>query len=218
MEAEPEISLSRRFTHPPRLGQDRAFSRGRAETHLFPVAQKKPLDPLVKTALSLSLGLILITIIGMILTAPDRSIPPYSVMAQVGEKVTVSVPPNTTDAQIEALLFRFRAALENDRDGFGRLKIKPTTPNDPGGLYQRVTIYVLDNPGLAEESVLRDYLAGDSAARGAFKRSVRGIYRLTPGIEIGVLGYAREDAPLPGTAQDEANRPRILFQKQRGTN
>ena len=181
----------------------------------FPVAQKKPLDPLVKTALSLSLGLILITIIGMILTAPDRSIPPYSVMAQMGEKVTVSVPPNTTDAQIEALLFRFRAALESDRDGFGRLKIKPTTPNDPGGLYQRVTIYVLDNPGLAEESVLRDYLAGDPAARGAFKRSVRGSYRLTPGIEIGVLGYADEDVKA---SLGESNRPRILFQKQRGTN
>jgi hypothetical protein len=179
------------------------------------VAQKKPLDPLVKTALSLSLGLILITIIGMILTAPDRSIPPYSVMAQMGQTVTVSVPPNTTDAQIEALLFRFQAALESDRDGFGRLKIKPTTPNDLGGHYQRVTIYVLDNPGLAEESVLRDYLAGDPAARGAFKRSVRGIYRLTPGIEIGVLGYADEGVKA---AQDEANRPRILFQKQRGTN
>jgi len=157
------------------------------------VAQKKPLDPLVKTALSLSLGLILITIIGMILTAPDRSIPPYSVMAQIGESVTVSVPPNTTDAQIEALLFRFQAATESDRNGFRRLKIKPTTPNDPGGHYQRVTIYVLDNPGLAEESVLRDYVAGDPAAKGAFKRSVRGIYRLTPGIEIGVLGYADED-------------------------
>jgi hypothetical protein len=215
MEAEPDIAPS----HPRH-----------AEKRLFPVAQKKPLDPLVKTALSLSLGLILITIIGMILTAPDRSIPPYSVMAQMGEKVTVSVPPNTTDAQIEALLFRFQAALESDRDGFGRLKIKPTTPNDPGGHYQRVTIYVLDDPGLAEESVLRDYLAGDPGARGAFKRSVRGIYRLTPGIEIGVLGYAgedvyftrppqaRRDAPLPDAAQDEANRPRILFQKQRGTN
>jgi len=172
----------------------------------------------------------------------------------------VSVPPNTTDPQIEALLFRFRAALESDRDGFGRLKIKPTTPNDPGGHYQRVTIYVLDNPGLAEESVLRDYLAGDPAARGAFKRSVRGIYRLTPGMEIGVLGYAdedvyftrppqallhpptpslpnqalipkdaplsdftrppqaRRDAPLPEAVQDEANRPRTLFQTQRGTN
>ena len=164
----------------------------------------------------------------MILTAPDRSIPPYSVMAQIGESVTVSVPPNTTDAQIEALLFRFQAATESDRNGFRRLKIKPTTPNDPGGHYQRVTIYVLDNPGLAEESVLRDYMAGDSAARGAFKRSVRGIYRLTPGIEIGVLGYAdedgyftrppqaRRDAPLPDAG--EANRPRILFQNQRGTN
>ena len=170
------------------------------------VSPKKPLDPLVKTALSLSLGLILITIIGMILTAPDRSIPPYSVMAQIGERVTVSVPPNTNDAQIEALLFRFRAAVESDPEGFRRLKIKPTTPNDAGGHYQRVTIYVLGNPGLAEESVLRDYLAGDPAARGAFKRSVRGIYRLTPRNEIGVLGYAGDDTTSPshpGSAKTE---------------
>jgi hypothetical protein len=216
MEAEPHGQP----WHPPAIppahpgpAKTDPFSPGAAKTGAFP--PKKPLDPLVKIALGLSLGLILITIIGMILTAPDRSIPPYSVMAQMGETVTVSVPPNTTDAQIEALLFRFRAALESDREGFRRLKIKPTTPNDPGGHYQRVTIYVLDNPGLAEESVLRDYLAGDPAARGAFKRSVRGIYRLTPGIEIGVLGYADEDVKL---ALGEANRPRILFQTQRGTN
>ena len=106
--------------------------------------------------------------------------------------------------------------------------------------------------------MLRDYVARDPAAKGAFKRSVLGIYRLTPGIEIGVLGYADEDgyftrppqalshpptpnlpnqalipkdAPLPDFARPpqarrdaplpddgEANRPRILFEKQRGTN
>jgi hypothetical protein len=154
----------------------------------------KPLDPLVKIALSLSVGLILITIIGMILTAPDRSIPPYSVTAQVEESVTVNVPPNTTDPQIEALLLRFRAAGGDDQDGFRRLKIKPTTPKDPDGLYQRVTIYILGNPGLAEETVLRDYLAGDPAAKGAFERSVRGLYRLTPSREIGIVGYSEQDA------------------------
>ena len=172
-------------------------------TSSFP--PRKPLDPLVKTALSLSLGLILVTIIGMILTAPDRSIPPYSVMAQIGESVTVSVPPNTTDAEIEALLFRFRAAVESDPEGFRRLKIKPTTPNDAGGHYQRVTIYVLGNPGLAEESVLREYLAGEPAAKGGFARSVRGIYRLTPQSQSAIVGSSEGNA-------------KILFEKKRVVN
>ena len=161
-----------------------------------------PLDPLVKTALSLSLGLIVITVIGMILTAPDRSIPPYSVVAQVGEWVTVNVPPSTTDAQIEALLLRFGAAVDSDRDGLGRLKIRPTTPAEAGGPYQRVTIYILGNPGLAEESVLREYLAGDPASRGAFLRSLRGIYRLTPKSQRAVVGSSEDN----GT---------VLFQKER---
>ena len=163
---------------------------------------KKPLDPLVKTALTLSLGLIVITVIGMILTAPDRSIPPYSVAAQVGEWVTVNVPPNTTDAQIEALLLRFGAAVDTDRDGLGRLKIRPTTPTEAGGPYQRVTIYVLGNPGLAEESVLREYVAGDPASRGAFQRSVRGIYQLTPKSQTAIVGSSEENGKL-------------LFQKDR---
>ena len=97
---------------------------------------KKPLDPLVKTALSISVGLIVITVIGMILTAPDRSIPPYSVMAQAGDIVTVSVPPGTTDTEIEALLVRFRAIRSEGRE-FQRLKIKPTTPKEPNARYDR---------------------------------------------------------------------------------
>ena len=172
---------------------------------------KKPLDPLVKTALSISIGLIVITVIGMILTAPDRSIPPYSVVAQIGEAVSVSVPPNTTDAQIEALLFRFRAAGEGNRDALRRLKIKPTTPGGTGGLYQRVAIYVLGNPGLAEEPVLRDYLAGEPTAKGAFERGVRGIYRLTPESELGALGYVCEEATVECV---EGGQGRILFQQR----
>ena len=157
---------------------------------------KKPLDPLVKTAFILCVGLILITVIGMILTAPDRSIPPYSVVAQVGEWVTVHVPPNTTDKEIEALLLRFAAAVDSDHDGLGRLKIRPTTPTEAGGPYQRVTIYVLGNPGLAEESVLREYLAGDPASRGAFQRSLRGIYRLTPKSQRALVGSSEENGKL----------------------
>ena len=184
-----------------RKATSRFFPRKQMEAEP-PPQPKKPLDPLVKTALTLSLGLIIITVIGMILTAPDRSIPPYSVMAQVGDSVTVNVPSGTTDAQIEALLFRFRFAAEGDGAGFGRLKIRPTTPGSLDALYQRVTIYVLDNPGLAEESVLREYLAGDPGSRGAFKRSVRGVYELTPKSQRATVGSSEENA-------------KILFQSER---
>ncbi|TAL11759.1 MAG: hypothetical protein EPO02_03390 [Nitrospirae bacterium] len=150
---------------------------------------QKPLDPLVKTAFTLCIGLIVITVAGMILTAPDRSIPPYSVMAQHGENVTVNVPPRTTDREIEALLVRFQAAGRGSGDGFAHLKIKPTTPGDPAGRYRRLTIYVFDNPGLADEPSLRDYLAGtDPLARSGFERGVRGLYRLTGETEYGAVG------------------------------
>jgi hypothetical protein len=176
-----------------------------------PRQRKKPLDPLVKTALSMTIGLIVVTVIGMILTAPDRSIPPYSVIAQIGETVSVNVPPNSTDGQIEALLFRFRAAGEGRRDTFRRLKIKPTTPGAPQGSYQRLTIYVLGDAGLSEESVLKAYLAGERSARGAFVRAVRGVYRLTPDREFGALGYVGEE-----TMSGEKTGERILFQGTAG--
>ena len=173
---------------------------------------KKPLDPLVKTALTICLSLIVITVVGMILTAPDRSIPPYSVVAQQGEVVTVSVPPRTTEAEIEALLIRFRVVGIGDRNDFARLKIKPTTPDDPSGRYQRVTVYVFNDQGLAEEPVLRDYLAGhDPVAKASFERGVRGVYRVTPETEFGVLGFAPEGSV---SAQGLPAGSRVLF---RGT-
>ncbi len=151
--------------------------------------EPRPLDPLVKTALTLCVGLIVITVVGMILTAPDRSIPPYSVMAQNGENVTVNVPPHTAAPEIEALLVRFQVAGQGNRDGFAHLKIKPTTPGDPAGRYQRLTIYVFDNPGLAEESSLKDYLSGlDPLSRSSFERGARGTYRLTADTEFGAVG------------------------------
>src|SRR5256712_4856920 len=158
--------------------------------------------------------LIVITVVGMILTAPDRSIPPDSVMAQQGEIVTVDVPPRTTDIEIEALLVRFRTVRHGDRNQFARLKIKPTTPGDPVGLYRRVTIYVFDNPGLSEEASLKKYLSGrDPLARAGFERAGRGLYRLTAHTELGAMGFVPESG-----AKDE--RPSvgapILFQGKRG--
>jgi hypothetical protein len=177
-----------------------------------PKNPRKPLDPLVKTALTISIGLILLTVIGMILTAPDRSIPPYSVMAQIADSVTVNVPPRTTDGEIEALLVRFRVVGEGNRDRFRRLKIKPTTPTDPGGPYQRLIIYILDNPGLAEEAVLKDFLAADPAARGAFQRGVRGVYWLGPDRNFGALGYVNVEMAEKSLLAGD----RVLFQGKIG--
>ncbi len=175
---------------------------------------KKPLDPLVKAALTISIGLIILTVVGMILTAPDRSIPPYSVMAQQGESVTVDVPPRTTDIEIEALLVRFQTVGHGDRGQFARLKIKPTTPGDPAGLYQRVTIYVFDNPGLAEEAALKDYLfSRDPLARSSFERGVRGLYRLTADTEMGAMGFVPDGTTAGGRASAGA---RILFHGEVG--
>ena len=171
---------------------------------------RKPLDPLVKTALTICIGLIVITVVGMILTAPDRSIPPYSVIAQQGESVTVNVPTHTTDLEIEALLVRFQAAGHGDRAEFARLKITPTTPEDLTGRYRRLTIYIFDNPGLAEESSLTEYLAGsDRLVRSGFERGVRGLYRLTETTEIGALGF------VPAGDISSAGA-RVLFQGRTG--
>src|SRR2546427_6787387 len=87
---------------------------------------KKPLDPLVKTALTLCIGLIVITVGGMILTTPDRSIPPYTVMAQQGGIAAVAVPPRTTAIENESLLVRFHTVGHGNRTPAARLKIKPT--------------------------------------------------------------------------------------------
>ena len=184
-----------------------------AEPSREPLA-KKPLDPLVKTALTICVTLIIITVIGMILTAPDRSIPPYSVVAQLGEVVTVNVPPRTTDAEVEALLVRFQAVGSGDRNRFARLKIKPTTSGDPSGLYQRVTIYIFDNLGLAEEPVLKEYvMGGDPAGKRSFERGVRGVYRLTADTEFGSLGFASE-ARAAGEVPSQGAR--IFFQGKIG--
>lgn len=159
----------------------------------------RPLDPLVKTALTLCIGLIVLTVVGMILTAPDRSIPPYSVMAQDGESVIVNVPPRTTAPEIEALLVRFQAAGHLSQDGLAHLKIRPTTPGDPAGRYRRVTIYVFDSPGLVDEVSLKEYVSGtDPLAKSGFERGVRGMYRLTAETEYGAVGT------------------KILFQGKRG--
>ncbi len=49
------------------------------------------------------------------------------------------VPPWTSDAEIEALIERFREVGRETRN-FGPMKIRPTTPGDPQGRYRRINI------------------------------------------------------------------------------
>src|SRR5207249_10373543 len=127
---------------------------------------------------------------------------------------SVDVPTSTADAQNKELLVRFQAAGDRDRKQYAPLKIRPYTPADPAGLYQRVTIYVFDNPGLSEEASLKEYLSGrDPLARAGFERAVRGLYRLTADKELGAMGLVPESGA-------KGERPsvgsRILFQGTAG--
>ena len=193
-------------------------------------AQRKPLDTVVKLAIGVFLGAFALIFGGMFLTRPDRSIPPYSIGSQEGTAVAVHVPVYTSDGGLEALIYRFqRSARQRD---FGQMKIQPTTPDDPAGRYQTITIYVFTHEAWAEPDMLRRYLsAGGSTSpqdrnlREAFEKAVRAFYRLD-GLEeegrigpiYGVLGstgtpataaYARVlfRGPVAGTASEPRSSP-----------
>ncbi|HEX3204266.1 MAG TPA: hypothetical protein VHQ67_05900 [Nitrospiraceae bacterium] len=187
--------------------------------------QRKPLDTVVKLAIGVFFGSFALIFGGMFLTRPDRSIPPYSIGAQEGSVVAVHVPVYTSDGGLEALIHRFQGSAR--RRDFGRMKIQPTTPEDPGGRYRKLTIYVFTHEAWAEPDILRRYLtaagsssAEDRALREAFEKAVRAFYRLE-GLEeegrigpiYGVLGSAGTPAtaaytrllfkgPVGGTASE----------------
>jgi hypothetical protein len=165
--------------------------------------RKQPLDIVVKLALTVFFGSFGLIWGGMYLSRPDRSIPPYSVGSQVGHVVATHVPGGTTDQQLETLLRRFQKVGHRTYD-FASMKIQPTTPNDPAGRYRRIVVYVFDDYGWTEPSVLARYVAGDPAMSKDFERAMRGYYRLQDGDEEGAIG------PLPkdGAASD---RVRLLF-------
>jgi hypothetical protein len=164
---------------------------------------KKPLDTVVKFALSVLVGSFALIWGGMYLSRPDRSIPPYTVGAQSGHLVTTDVPRGTTDEDIELLVKRFRKVGHQTHD-FARMKIYPTTPGDPGGAYRQVVIYVFDDHGWTDPEVLAKYLAGDTAVIKDYERAMRGYYRLQDQEEVGGLGPIRQN----GQISDET---RILF-------
>lgn len=164
---------------------------------------KKPLDIVVKFALSVFVGSFALIWGGMYLSRPDRSIPPYTVGAQSGPLVTADVPRGSTDEEIESLVRRFQKVAHQTRD-FGRMKIYPTTSAGPGGRYKDIVIYVFDDHGWTDPNVLAKYVAGDEAVSKDYERSMRGYYRLLDQEEEGGLG------PIPKDGHASSDT-RILF-------
>ena len=161
------------------------------------------MDIIVKFALGVFIGSFALIWGGMYLSRPDRSIPPYTVGSQNGNLVATNVPHDTTDQQIEKLLKRFRKVGHETRD-FGPMKIYPTTPDDPGGRYREIVIYVFDDHGWTDPEMLAKYRAGDTTVVKDYERLMRGYYRLHGQEEQGGIGsVSRSGKILEGT--------RILF-------
>jgi hypothetical protein len=165
--------------------------------------KKKPLDIVVKFALSVFIGSFALIWGGMYLSRPDRSIPPYTVGAQSGFLVVTDVPRGTTDEDVELLIKRFRK-VGHETHHFARMKIYPTTPGDPGGSYKQIMIYIFDDHGWTDPEVLAKYVAGDRAVVKDYEKSVRGYYRLLDQEEDGGLG------PMPQDG-NSSSETRVLF-------
>jgi hypothetical protein len=162
--------------------------------------KKKPLDTVVKLALMVFFGSFALIWGGMYLSRPDRSIPPYSIGAQEGTAVAVHVPAWTSDTEIETLIDRFRKVGRETRN-FGPMKIRPTTPDDSSGRYQRITIYIFTHDAWAEAHILHKFLTGeDRDVRDGFKRALRGFYQLTEREEEGRIGPMVDGADSAATA------------------
>lgn len=193
--------------------------------------EKKKLDIVVKLGLGVFIGSFALIWGGMFLTRPDRSIPPYSIGSQEGTAVAVHVPVYTSDTGIEALIYRFQKVGREGRD-FGKMKIQPTTPHDPAGRYQRMTVYIFTHDSWAEPEMLHRYVKAlesdspeDRSLREAFEKAVRGYYRLDETEEEGRVGpiyqmlgaretaataaYARQlfKGPVTRMAADQAENP-----------
>ena len=110
------------------------------------------------------------------------------------------VPAWTSDTEIETLIERFRKIGRETRD-FGHMKIRPTTPDDSQGRYQRITIYIFTHDAWAEAPILHQYLTGeDREARDGFRRAMRGFYQLTESEEEGRIGPLLDGPDSAATA------------------
>lgn len=170
---------------------------------------KKKLDPVVRLALGVMLASFALTVVGMFLTRPDRSIPPFSIGSQEGTAVAIHVPSRTSDGEIETLVRRFRKVARETRD-FGLMKIQPTTPRDPAGPYSRIVIYIFSDNAWTEPDVLHRYVAGeDQRLKEAFAKAVRGLYRLDESTEEGRISPLLDQQDSPATAAYS----RVLFKE-----
>ena len=144
---------------------------------------------------------------GMFLTRPDRSIPPYTVGAKEGAVVAVNVPSWTSDSEIETLIRRF-GKVGRETQHFGPMKIQPTTPGDPKGLYSRIVIYVFSDDQWTQPDVFHEYMTGDDQdLRRAVAKAVRGTYRLDESGQEGRIGPLLEREDSAATAAYS----RVLF-------
>ena len=174
-----------------------------------------PLDPIVKIGLTVLLGGFLLIGGGMFLSRPDRSIPPFSIGAQQGTIVAIHVPSWTSDPEIESLIRRFRKVGEDYQD-FRVMKIKPTTPTDPNGFYQEMTVYVFSDPTWTEPEVLAQYLRMEKTQEEQikakeFRAVARGGFVYKKGIKTGWLG------PIPSTSEkSKEHNMQLLFNEASG--
>jgi hypothetical protein len=176
----------------------------------------RKLDTVVKLGLGVLVSAFLLIWGGMFLTRPDRTIPPYSVGSQEGAAVAIHVPTWTSDTEIETLIHRFQKTAREGRE-FGKMKIQPTTKDDPAGQYRRITVYVFANDHWTEPEMLHRYLAAETsrdpaeqAFKAEFEKTVRGYYRLDGMVEEGRIGRIYEALQGKDTAGTAAYS-RLLF-------
>ena len=159
---------------------------------------KKRYDPVVKIGIGVLLGSFFLIGMGMFLSRPDRSIPPYSIGSQVGTTVAIHTPSYTSDPELQALLQRFRKIGRETRD-FGSLKIRPTTPELGTTRYQRITIYVFADPKWTTSEIIEQYLERDSLKAQEemewieeFEDAVRGGYYIDEQGQRGWIGSLKK--------------------------
>ena len=161
------------------------------------------MDPVVKVGLTVLIGSFLLIGIGMFLSRPDRSIPPYSIGSQEGTVVAIHLPPWTSDPELRTLIERFQK-LQKETGDFAAMKIRPTTPNDPDGRYQRMTIYFFSDHSWTAQEVLHRYLTApeesqaDRIFKKKFESAARGGFHIDQEEQRGWIGPIRgPQVPVP---------------------
>ena len=107
--------------------------------------------------------------------------------------VAIHLPPWTGDPEIRTLIHRFQT-VKQGRGDFAPMKIRPTTPDDPEGRYQRMTIYFFSDHSWTEAEVLSRYVnqsvgdAEDRIFRKEFESAARGGYEFDKGKQRGWIG------------------------------